>query len=112
VQQIKTTGEPIVLTINGKAALVVQDSESYQRLLDLTEEARVLEGIRQGLEDMRAGRGRPADEVFADPVVAENDKFPEEIIDLLHGRRWQRYRIVFTIRGDAVHVLYVRQGTG
>jgi antitoxin ParD1/3/4 len=30
------------------------------------EEARVLEGIRQGLEDMRAGRGRPADEVFAD----------------------------------------------
>jgi antitoxin ParD1/3/4 len=30
------------------------------------EEDRVLEGIRQGLEDMRAGRGRPAEEVFAD----------------------------------------------
>ncbi len=30
------------------------------------EEARVLEGIRRGLEDMRAGRGRPAEEVFAD----------------------------------------------
>jgi antitoxin ParD1/3/4 len=30
------------------------------------EEARVVEGIRQGLEDMRAGRGRPAEEVFAD----------------------------------------------
>jgi len=30
------------------------------------EEARVLEGIRQGLEDVRAGRGRPAEEVFAD----------------------------------------------
>ena len=30
------------------------------------EVARVLEGIRQGLEDMRAGRGRPAEEVFAD----------------------------------------------
>jgi putative addiction module CopG family antidote len=29
------------------------------------EEARVLEGIRRGLEDMRAGRGRPAEEVFA-----------------------------------------------
>lgn len=66
VQQLKTTGEPIVLTINGKAALVVQDAESYQKLLDLAEEAKVLEGIRQGLEDMRAGRGRPADEVFAD----------------------------------------------
>jgi antitoxin ParD1/3/4 len=30
------------------------------------EEARVLEGIRQGLEDMPAGRGRPAADVFAD----------------------------------------------
>jgi putative addiction module CopG family antidote len=30
------------------------------------EEARVLEGIRQGLEDVRAGRGRPAEEVFAE----------------------------------------------
>jgi antitoxin ParD1/3/4 len=30
------------------------------------EEARVLEGIRHGLEDMHAGRGRPAEEVFAD----------------------------------------------
>ena len=31
-----------------------------------TEETRVLEGIRQGLEDMRAGRGRPAEEAFED----------------------------------------------
>jgi putative addiction module CopG family antidote len=30
------------------------------------EEARVLEGIRQGLEDMHARRGRPAEEVFAE----------------------------------------------
>jgi len=30
------------------------------------EEARVLEAIRQGLEDMRDGRGRPAEEGFAD----------------------------------------------
>jgi PHD/YefM family antitoxin component YafN of YafNO toxin-antitoxin module len=66
VQQLKETGQPMVLTINGKAALVVQDAESYQRLLDIAEEARVMEGIRQGLEDMREGRGRPADEVFED----------------------------------------------
>ena len=66
VQQLKTTGEPIVLTINGKAALVVQDAESYQKLLDLAERTRTVEAIRQGLEDMRAGRGRPADEVFTE----------------------------------------------
>ncbi len=30
------------------------------------DEARTLDGIRQGLDDMRAGRGRPAGEVFED----------------------------------------------
>ena len=30
------------------------------------DEAQTLEGIRQGLEDMHAGRGRPAEEVLAD----------------------------------------------
>jgi prevent-host-death family protein len=56
LQQLKDTGEPVVLTINGKAELVVQDAASYQKLLDLAEEAKVVEGIRRGLEDMKAGR--------------------------------------------------------
>jgi antitoxin ParD1/3/4 len=30
------------------------------------EEAQVLRGIQQGLDDMHAGRGRPADAVFAE----------------------------------------------
>jgi|SRR5271166_154538 len=56
VERLKATGDPIVLTINGKAAVVVQDSESYQKLLDIAEHSRVLDGIREGLEDMNAGR--------------------------------------------------------
>ncbi len=44
------------------------------------------------------------------PIAAENEKFPEEIRELLHGRKGTRYRIIFTIREDAVHVLYVRHG--
>ena len=56
LQQLKVTGEPVVLTINGKAELVVQDAASYQKLLDLADEAKILEGIRQGLEDVKAGR--------------------------------------------------------
>ena len=45
------------------------------------------------------------------PVAPENDKFPEEIRELLYGKSGQRkhkHRIIFTIRQDAVHVLYVR----
>jgi prevent-host-death family protein len=56
IEQLKQTGEPVVLTINGRAELVVQDAGAYQKLREVAEEARVLEGIRQGLEDMEAGR--------------------------------------------------------
>ncbi len=44
------------------------------------------------------------------PLADENDKFPEEIRVLIHGKRYLRYRIVFTIRDDTVVVLYVRHG--
>ena len=63
---IKTTGRPMILTVNGKAAAVVQDAEAYQNLLDLAAGANAAEGIRQGLEDMEAGRVRPAAEVLED----------------------------------------------
>lgn len=43
------------------------------------------------------------------PLAAENDKFPEEIRELLYGRQEQhKHRIIFTICDDAVPVLYVR----
>lgn len=56
LNQLKETGEPVVLTINGKAELVVQDAAAYQKLREIAEEAKVLDGIRQGIEDMNAGR--------------------------------------------------------
>lgn len=34
MRQMKRTKEPVVLTVNGKAELVVQDAESYQMLLE------------------------------------------------------------------------------
>lgn len=64
MQQLKETGQPIVLTVNGKAELVVQDAESYQKLLELVERLETIAAIREGLEDMKNGRTRPAEEVF------------------------------------------------
>jgi prevent-host-death family protein len=64
MQHLKETGRPVVLTVNGKAAAVIQDAEAYQRLLDLAANASTAEGIRQGLQDAGTGRGRPAREVF------------------------------------------------
>jgi prevent-host-death family protein len=71
MKHLKKTKRPIVLTINGKAEAVVQDARAYQDLLDLAAEARATEGIRQGLEDIRKGRMRPARDVF-DEVRAEH----------------------------------------
>lgn len=31
IKQMKKTGQPVVLTVNGKAVLVVQDADSFQR---------------------------------------------------------------------------------
>jgi prevent-host-death family protein len=64
MKRLKKTRRPIILTVNGKPEAVVQSAAEYQRLLDLAAAADVNEGIRQGLEDMREGRTRPADEVF------------------------------------------------
>jgi prevent-host-death family protein len=64
VRQMKKTGNPLVLTVNGKAELIVQDAQSYQKLLEMLDRAEAIEGIRRGLESMKRGHGRPAEDVF------------------------------------------------
>ncbi|HEY1341135.1 MAG TPA: type II toxin-antitoxin system Phd/YefM family antitoxin [Bryobacteraceae bacterium] len=64
LKQLKKSKRPVVLTVKGRAAAVVQDAEAYQRLLDLAAKADAREGIRQGLEDAITGRVRPASEFF------------------------------------------------
>jgi len=64
LKRLKKTGHPVVLTVNGKAELVVHDAASYQKLLDALDRAEAIEGIRRGLEQMEAGLGRPAEEFF------------------------------------------------
>src|SRR5437016_6523343 len=60
--RMKKSGHPVVLTINGKAELVVQDAASYQKLLDRLDETEALAGIKRGLADVKAGRVTPLKE--------------------------------------------------
>jgi prevent-host-death family protein len=63
IDRLRATGRPEVLTVNGKAAVVVQDAESYQKLLAEVEEARIVAAIREGLEAVERGDpGVPLDE--------------------------------------------------
>jgi prevent-host-death family protein len=62
LEQMRGTGHPVVLTINGRAELVVQDAGSYQKLLDHGDHLEALEGIARGLADVEAGRVTPLTE--------------------------------------------------
>jgi prevent-host-death family protein len=64
LRQLKETGNPVVLTINGKAELVVQDAASYQRLFDLAERLETIEAVKEGIASADRGEGRPMDEAF------------------------------------------------
>jgi prevent-host-death family protein len=47
ITQMRNTGHPIVLTINGKAELVVQDASSYQQLLNKIEELKTIVKVKK-----------------------------------------------------------------
>jgi prevent-host-death family protein len=66
LKQLKKSKRPVVLTVKGRAAAIVQDAEAYQRLLDIAAQSDAREGIRQGLEDVREGRVGPARGFFAE----------------------------------------------
>jgi len=64
LNQMRKTRRPVVLTVNGKAELVVQDAQSYQAILDRLSHYESIEAIRQGIADAEAGRVKPAREAF------------------------------------------------
>jgi prevent-host-death family protein len=64
VRQMKKTKTPVVLTVNGKAELVVQDADSYQELLEAKDRMEAIEGIKRGLESLRRNAGKPAERFF------------------------------------------------
>jgi PHD/YefM family antitoxin component YafN of YafNO toxin-antitoxin module len=76
IKRLAETGRPEVLTVDGKATVVVQDVESYQRMLealDLVDSVRI---IRERLDSLNAGEpGVSADTVF------------KELLDMAEAKR-------------------------
>jgi prevent-host-death family protein len=66
VKEVRETKEPVVLTVNGKAAVVVQDAESYQAMIDFRERAESVAILKKRLEYVRnGGELISAEEVFS-----------------------------------------------
>ena len=58
LKRLKRTGRPEVLTVNGRAELIVQDAAAYEETID------AIRGIQRGLDEMEAGTGEPARKVL------------------------------------------------
>jgi hypothetical protein len=53
LHRLKSTGRPEVLTVNGKAELIVQHAAAYQETIE------AICGIQRGLDEAAAGKGKP-----------------------------------------------------
>lgn len=62
--KMKESKNPVVLTVNGKAEVIVQDAESYQEILDRLSRAEAVAAVRTGIEEFKRGEGVDAHEAF------------------------------------------------
>ena len=53
LKRLKATGRPEVLTVNGRAELIIQDAAAYEETLD------AIRGIKRGLKAMKESTGKP-----------------------------------------------------
>jgi PHD/YefM family antitoxin component YafN of YafNO toxin-antitoxin module len=72
IKRLKASRRPTVLTVNGKAELIVQDAAAFEEMLD------TIRGIQRGLDAMREGTGKPfrvaLDEIRARRRISRRSK--------------------------------------
>ncbi len=64
VKSLKKTKTPEVLTVNGKAEVVVQDAASYQRMQERLHHMETLAAIQEGMASAERGELKPAAQVL------------------------------------------------
>jgi prevent-host-death family protein len=57
VKRLKRGHRPLVLTVNGRAEVIVQDPDSYQRLLEMAESFEAISAVQEGMAQAKRGEG-------------------------------------------------------
>jgi prevent-host-death family protein len=70
VRDITESGEPMLITQNGEAKVVVQDAQSYE---DMQQTLALLKILTLGRREIEAGEVIPADDVFAELEQMDKD---------------------------------------
>ena len=75
LKQINETHRPVVITQNGEPKAVLQDPESYENMRNAIS---ILKLISQGEEDIKGGKSKLQEEVFADieNILKEKVNYP------------------------------------
>jgi hypothetical protein len=67
VKRLQETGRPELLTVNGRASVVVQDAEAYQRLMELADAVESERIVRERVASLDTGEpGIPLDAALAE----------------------------------------------
>ncbi len=62
IKRLKETGQPEILTVNGKAEIVIQSAKAYEEMVDLLG---TLEKIARAAKEHDEGKGIPVDAFFS-----------------------------------------------
>ena len=66
IQMIKDTGNPMAITVNGDAEVVIQDVETYQAMVDELQQSRRIKAVLEGERDIQEGRIQPINDAFSE----------------------------------------------
>ena len=66
IEGLNQSGEPMLITVNGKVQAVLVDPISYQRMEQHLEKERFIAAVKEGIKDIDEGRTRPIEAVYAE----------------------------------------------
>lgn len=65
LKRLKKSGDPCVLTVNGKGAVVIQDAAAYERQMRALEYAEIRQALDEADVQSKRGEGMTVDEAFS-----------------------------------------------
>jgi len=74
IKRLKETGKPEILTVNGKAEVVVQSAAAYEKMVDLLD---TLERIVISARQHDEGKALPMNEAFERLTAKLLEKYPD-----------------------------------
>ena len=66
INRLKKSGRPLVLTINGRAAVVLNNATDYEAQQSALHTRELLQSLERGIASMKRGGGRPFEQVAAE----------------------------------------------